>query len=101
MDINDLPKKQRDFVIAKKPDAKMVYFFYAHLTEIKITQEELGEKYIAIGSILGTTGCTGNANTMPTINKGAHLHFEVRLDVNPRPKLLDRIDPKPFINHCN
>lgn len=98
VDIKDLPQKQRELVLAQKPEAEMVYFFYAHLTEIHLNRSST---LIPSGTILGTSGDSGNANGMNTVSKGAHLHFEVRLKESPLPKLADRIDPKPFINHCN
>lgn len=102
VDIKDLPKKQRDLVLAKKSDAKAVYFFYAHLTEISITKKNVSEgKLFAKGAALGTTGETGNANGMSTISKGAHLHFEVRLKVVAGLGLGNRLDPLPFINRYN
>ncbi|TCV81087.1 peptidoglycan DD-metalloendopeptidase family protein [Sulfurirhabdus autotrophica] len=103
VDIQDLQKKQRDLVLAKKADAEVVYFFYAHLKNIdaNINVNKNAEIAIAKGTIIGTTGDTGNANGMDTISNGAHLHFEVRLEEHPRTKLLDRLDPKPFINQCN
>ncbi len=81
-------------MLAKKPEAEMVYFFYAHLTEIRITQLKA---LIPKGTILGTSGETGNANGMNTVSKGAHLHFEVRLKESPLPKLVDRIDPNHLL----
>lgn len=102
VDIKDLPQHQRDFVLAKKSDAQEVYFFYAHLMNIFITKKDISVgKLFAVGTVLGTTGDTGNAIGMSSISKGAHLHFEVRIQKFPRAHLLDRIDPKPFINRCN
>ncbi|BBP01641.1 LysM peptidoglycan-binding domain-containing M23 family metallopeptidase [Sulfuriferula nivalis] len=111
VDIQDLPQRQRESVLAKKPNVKEVYFFYAHLTDMSVTHDDVRDAtYIDQGTVIGTTGHTGNAEEMTTINKGAHLHFEVRLDRYPAqagPKdpperhLAGRIDPKPFINRLN
>lgn len=95
VDVKDLPPKQRELVLKQYPEQEMVYFYYAHLTDIYVTKSK---KLIAMGTELGTTGHTGNAHGMNTIARGAHLHFEVRLKDNPGPKLTNRLDPVPFIN---
>jgi murein DD-endopeptidase MepM/ murein hydrolase activator NlpD len=99
----DLPQHQRDLVLAKKPDVKVVYFFYAHLSEINVAKTDVSDQiFFAKGTILGTTGYTGNAKKMSVISKGAHLHFEVRF-INGKAGLglVHRMDPKPLINNCN
>jgi murein DD-endopeptidase MepM/ murein hydrolase activator NlpD len=102
VDIKDLPQHQRNLVLAKKSDAKVAYFFYAHLASMNATKSDMEVgRLFALGEVLGSTGDTGNANGMSSISKGAHLHFEVRLKASPGSGLSNRIDPKPFINHCN
>lgn len=96
VDVKDLPPKQRELILKQHPEKELVYFYYAHLTDIYVA--ESSRNLIAMGTVLGTTGHTGNANGMNTIARGAHLHLEVRLRKNPGPKLTDRIDPVPFIN---
>lgn len=54
---------------------------------------------VAVGKKIGTSGSTGNAKGMTTINKGAHLHFEVHTIGGRLGTGLDnRINPLPFIN---
>lgn len=96
VDVKDLPPKQRELVLKRYPEQGTVYFYYAHLTDIYVTEST--RSLIAMGTILGTTGDSGNAKGMNTIARGAHLHFEVRLMKSPGPKLMDRIDPVPFMN---
>ena len=95
VDVKDLPPKQRELVLKQYPEQEMVYFYYAHLTDIYVTESD---NLIAMGTELGTTGHTGNAHGMNTIARGAHLHFEVRLAERPGAKLANRMDPVPFIN---
>jgi hypothetical protein len=63
-------KKKRRLVLAKKPGAKVVYFFYGQLSEIKNVPTS---KVIKIGTPIAPTADTGYANGMSTIGKGAHL----------------------------
>lgn len=98
VNVNDLPEKKRLLVLAKKPEAKVVYFFYGHLSEI---YDHETSEIIKIGTLIGSTGDTGNANGMNTIAKGAHLHFEVRLQKVLGKGLYGRLDPLPFINNCH
>jgi murein DD-endopeptidase MepM/ murein hydrolase activator NlpD len=99
VDINDLPQLQRDLILAKKPDAKVVYFFYAHLSEINV---KVSTNLVVNGTVLGSTGHTGNAKNMTVVSKGAHLHFEVRfIKGKAGLGLVHRMDPKPLINNCN
>lgn len=103
VDIDDLPQHHRDLVLAKKPDAKEVYFFYAHLSEINVAKDDMsGGTFFPKGTVLGLTGHTGNAKKMTVISKGAHLHFEVRF-IKGRAGLglVHRMDPKPLITNCN
>lgn len=97
VDIKDLPQTQRDLALKQNPEIEKIYFFYAHLSSIKIG---VSERLIAKGTVIGTAGDTGNADGMNTIDKGAHLHFEVRVKRSPGAGLSNRIDPKPFIDNC-
>lgn len=99
VDIQDLPQHQRDLVLAKNPDAKVVYFFYAHLSEINV---KVSTNLVVNGTVLGASGHTGNAKKMTVVSKGAHLHFEVRFVKGKAGLgLVHRMDPKPLINNCN
>jgi murein DD-endopeptidase MepM/ murein hydrolase activator NlpD len=96
VDIDDLPDHQADLIRAAGKKSGTVGFVYAHLDELPAKQ-----KVFHAGEVMGKSGHTGNADNMTTINKGAHLHFEVRLDALKRTKgLTNRIDPLPFINNC-
>lgn len=96
VDINDLPEKQAQLVKNSGKTQGTIGFAYAHLSELPHEA-----KFVQAGDIIGKTGCTGNANTMTTIKKGAHLHFEIRVNPYHAPKgLANRIDPLPFINNC-
>jgi murein DD-endopeptidase MepM/ murein hydrolase activator NlpD len=95
VNINDLPEKQAQLVRNAGKTQGSIGFAYAHLSELP------KKRFVQAGEIIGKTGCTGNANTMPTVEKGAHLHFEIRVDPYKAPKgLANRIDPLPFINNC-
>ncbi len=74
-------------------DGKPIYAFYAHLSQISV---QPGDK-VTTGQPLGNTGSTGNAKGMDTVNRGGHLHFELRQTAAPGPGLNGRIDPQPYI----
>lgn len=93
--VDDLPLSKKS--LCKGLSA--VYFFYAHLAEVDPNLSI--HSPVKRGDCLGKTGCTGNASRMTSINKGAHLHFEVRTCHPSRSGVLDRIDPAPFIDGFN
>lgn len=96
VDINDLPSDKAALLKKAGKESGTVGFVYAHLSEMPEVSRP-----VEVGEEIGKTGCTGNAKSMTTIAKGAHLHFEVRL--NPTLKstgLSNRIDPLPFISNC-
>ena len=96
VDIDDLPDHQANLVRAAGKKSGTVGFVYAHLDELPAKQ-----KVFHAGEVMGKSGHTGNADKMTTINNGAHLHFEVRLDALKRTTgLTNRIDPLPFIINC-
>ncbi len=70
------------------------FAFYAHLDRIDVVP---GQKLIA-GDVIGLSGDTGNAKGMQTIEKGGHLHFELRLTQLPGLGLNGRENPEPYIN---
>lgn len=74
-------------------DGQRLYAFYAHLSKIKVFK---GDK-VAAGQVIGLTGATGNAKGLASIEKGGHLHFELRTEVAPGLGLTGRIDPLPYI----
>lgn len=93
VDISDLPDKQKKQA-QKNITGKYIYFFYAHLSDIKVNVDDI----VDVGEKLGLSGATGNAKAMTTIAKGAHLHFEARSSALLGKGLVGRIDPIPFIN---
>lgn len=96
VDINDLPPEKAAQLRKAGKESGTVGFVYAHLSEMP----ELPGPVNA-GDVIGKTGCTGNAKNMTTIAKGAHLHFEVRLNATLKSTgLTNRIDPLPFISNC-
>ncbi|MFY9854918.1 MAG: M23 family metallopeptidase [Terracidiphilus sp.] len=64
------------------------YAFYAHLSIVLMANMSVKE-----GSVIGRTGMTGNARTIPVSE--AHLHFEIRTVALPGPHsgIHGRIDP--------
>lgn len=51
-----------------------LFVFYAHLGRIDVNEGD----YVMGGDIIGLSGSSGNAKGMTTIERGSHLHFEVR-----------------------
>jgi murein DD-endopeptidase MepM/ murein hydrolase activator NlpD len=97
VNIDDLPPHQAEVFKRVNPHRKTIGFFYAHLNEIAFTKPTP----VFAGAIIGKTGNTGNAKNMTTIEKGAHLHFEARLDALLRcGGLTNRTDPLQFIENC-
>lgn len=100
VDVNDLPAEQRKYYLGKRPNDKVVYFAYCHLSRIDITLGKDATLAVEIGTRLGQTGESGNAFGMNTVARGAHLHFEARYQ-HPLPAgrtgLKYRVDPRPFL----
>lgn len=71
----------------------VLFAFYAHLSEILV---KVGEKVTATQWI-AKTGSTGNAKGMDTIQKGGHLHFEIRTRQSVGLGLSGRLDPLDYI----
>ena len=70
-----------------------IYAFYAHLSEIRVTQgQEIKE-----GHVIGLTGHSGNAESMTNESRGSHLHFEVRVTQRPGLGLGGRLDPMQYV----
>ena len=100
VDVADLPPDQQQAVkTSDHPLATVVYFFYAHLSRIDVHSSD--QQMVALGTQLGLTGDTGNAQGMTTVALGAHLHFEVRVSAVPGRRLLGRVNPLPFIRQCS
>ncbi len=94
--IDDLPEGLAEYCRKVNPGKKTIGFFYAHLQEFGVPNGTT----VHAGDIIGKTGCTGNAKSMPTIPTGAHLHFEVRQNALMRcGGLTNRLDPIPFIKN--
>lgn len=95
--INDLPEAQASEFRRINPNARTIGFFYAHLSELPDTNK----KIVKCGDVIGKTGSSGNACKMTDISRGAHLHFEVRLEARKLATgLANRADPLPFIKNC-
>lgn len=96
--VDDLPANKKALV--KDKNQKKIYFIYAHLNSIQVkAPTDIGD----ITTILGTTGNTGNAGAMTSIEQGAHLHFEVRTEVDKsmgKSGMNYRLDPFPWIDDC-
>jgi murein DD-endopeptidase MepM/ murein hydrolase activator NlpD len=76
-----------------KPELHKKFAFYSHLSRIDVT---LGQE-ITAGTQIGLSGDTGNAKGMTTVEKGGHLHFEIRTQRVAGLGLQNRIDPLPFV----
>jgi murein DD-endopeptidase MepM/ murein hydrolase activator NlpD len=72
---------------------KTLYAFYAHLNQINV---RVGLK-LSKGQVLGLTGVTGNAKSMTSVERGAHLHFELREKQSLGYGLAGRIDPLIYV----
>jgi murein DD-endopeptidase MepM/ murein hydrolase activator NlpD len=73
---------------------KAYFAFYAHLSSASRPNA-----FVAEGSIIGKSGMTGNARTLPVSE--AHLHFEIRTIRNPggHSGILGRIDPGQILGY--
>lgn len=100
VNIKDLPEPQRAYCAQHQSKDGTVIFFYAHLNSI--TEDILQKKTLSVaaGTMIGRSGCTGNAHAMTTVSKGAHLHFEVRNSSVTSTGLTNRFDPLPLIQNC-
>lgn len=96
--VDDLPANKKALI--KDKNQEKIYFIYAHLNSIKVKAgNDIGDLTI----VLGTTGNTGNAGAMMTIEQGAHLHFEIRTEVvksMSKSGMNYRVDPFLWINDC-
>lgn len=77
-----------------KPSLHNKFAFYAHLDRVDVVEGTI----INSGHVVGLSGDTGNAKGMTTINKGGHLHFELRDKAFCGLGLKNRFDPLPFID---
>jgi len=96
--VGDQPTGHGLFVAIKlecpnKPILNGLIAFYSHLSRIDVKK---GDKVTARAQI-GLSGDTGNAKGMTTVEKGGHLHFELRTVLQAGFGLQNRIDPLPFI----
>lgn len=76
-----------------KPNLHNKFVFYAHLNTIRVL---VGAK-VKAGDYIGTTGDTGNAKGMNTIERGSHLHLELRTQRICGLGLIGRENPLPYI----
>lgn len=70
------------------------YAFYAHLQHIKVSRGDAVE----LGTLVGTTGDTGNASGLPALDE--HLHFEIRTKAVCGLGLAGRISPLKVFGIC-
>jgi len=80
------------------PDKKELhglFAFYSHLSRIDVRVGQV----IKAGHQVGLSGDTGNAKGMTTVERGGHLHFEIRTKRIAGVGLQNRLDPLPFINY--
>lgn len=70
------------------------YAVYSHLSSTKVP---VGE-FVKAGDVVALSGFSGNASNMDTIEKGSHLHFEVRTKVDAGFGLANRVDPLSFFD---
>ena len=75
-----------------KPQCGQIWAFYAHLSDIKVT---IGQA-VKAGDVVGLSGSSGNARGMSNVDKGSHLHFEVRAVERAGLGLAGRADPLQF-----
>lgn len=76
-----------------KVENKEMYAFYAHLSKIDV---RIGMR-VSKGYVIGATGSTGNAKGMDKVERGAHLHFELRINQVVGAGLAGRIDPLMYV----
>jgi murein DD-endopeptidase MepM/ murein hydrolase activator NlpD len=76
-----------------KPELHNKFAFYAHLDRVDVVVGQI----ITVGYIIGLSGDTGNAKGMTSVDKGGHLHFELRTKQVCGLGLKNRLDPLPFI----
>lgn len=77
-----------------KPQCGLVWAFYAHLSDIKVS---VGQA-VKAGDVISLTGSSGNARGMTSAARGAHLHFEVRTVERAGLGLAGRVDPLQFFD---
>lgn len=77
-----------------KVEDREFFAFYAHLNQINV---RVGMR-VHKGQVIGLTGSTGNAKNMDSIEKGAHLHFEIRTQQELGLGLQGRLDPLMFVS---
>lgn len=75
-----------------KPQCGLVWAFYAHLSDIKVS---VGQA-VKAGDVISLTGSSGNARGMGDVAHGSHLHFEVRTVERAGLGLAGRADPLQF-----
>ena len=76
-----------------KPELHDKFAFYSHCDRVDVKVGQV----VKAGDQIGLSGDTGNAKGMTTIEKGGHLHFEIRTVQSPGKGLTGRIDPLPYI----
>jgi len=74
-------------------DGQVLFAFYAHLSLVNV---QVGYK-VKADDWIGSAGSTGNAKGMDTIEKGGHLHFEIRTKQVCGLGTANRLDPLDFV----
>lgn len=80
-------------IIEIKIEDKTHYAFYAHLSKILVN---VGDT-VKAGQKVALTGDTGNAAGLNTVERGSHLHFELRTKQRVTLGLAGRIDPLLYV----
>ena len=91
----NLATRQRKHFDLLCPEHDKLFFAYCHCSSVV---KNLVDTEVEAGTLIGISGSTGNAGFLHTKAMGAHVHFEVRLDINPGRGLAGRLDPAPFLD---
>lgn len=88
VDVSSLPDVEMKAIKGQTTSSK-IYIMYAHLNEVDVG---IGQR-VTSGHKIGVTGNTGNARSMTTKQKGAHLHIELRTVGGNFGGMVHRLDP--------
>ncbi len=75
-------------------DGVVRWAFYAHLEQFAVRTGT----HVSVGTVIGTTGRSGNASTLP--HSEDHLHFELRTRERPGRGLDGRVSPRELLGIC-
>lgn len=93
--VDDLPIQKKDYIRKVFGAAqKYIYVVYSHLNSTTLS---VGDK-VRSCQLIGKTGNSGNAVSMTTIARGAHLHLELRSQKGRFGGMSHRADPLPLFD---